>query len=84
MAEDNDLQGLIGAFQLECRGCNKAGGKVLSEENAESVVVKVYKDGSSEPLCRYLKKDAHLYKCIALSLDKESQDNGHCPQKSSG
>jgi len=43
---------VITAFNIGCSGCDSNGRPVLREK--EPVIVKVYKNGASQVLCRYL------------------------------
>jgi len=48
------LNELLNSYQIPCRGVDEKGNRVFSEEQAEPVVVKVYRNGKTEALCRYL------------------------------
>jgi len=76
---------LATALKIDCKGVSLETVETLGEnreisvsalkskEVEEAVIVKVYKDGRSEPLCKYLSEG----KCTADSLNPENQ--GYCP-----
>lgn len=44
----------IGSHRIDCRGIDEGDKKVLKKSEAEPVIVRIYHDGKSLPLCRYL------------------------------
>lgn len=85
--EKPQLELLLATHEFNCRGADKAGNLVLPEDNAEFVIVKVYKDGMTRPLCRYL-----AWSCIAPRCNPELKENvslreddfGVCPYATKG
>ncbi|UCG95531.1 MAG: hypothetical protein JSV92_00570 [archaeon] len=70
-------KGLIGSHKIKCCGINSLGNEVFDKKLAEDVIVKVYKDGHSEPLCRYnIDKEG---KCDAVF--NPTDEPGFCPYK---
>jgi len=53
--EKQKLEGLVKAHLLKCQGVRSADDRspVLDKKEAVQVVVKVYKDGKSTPLCNF-------------------------------
>lgn len=53
------------AFQIQCSGANKNGSSCfLADEEKEPVIIKVYENGLTVPLCRYAHiSDSRLMKC---------------------
>jgi len=72
------LEGLLKTYLIKCKGIDENENPVLSDEQKEMVIVKVYRNGHSIPLCRYLSGDNDNH-CSA-SLNKDNK--GFCPYRS--
>jgi len=77
MDKKKKLEGIAGTHLIECRGINSDKKPVLSDNKKETVIVKIYKNGHSIPICRYL-DGMNDNKCYASS--KET-DYGFCPYR---
>jgi len=62
MAE-NDLLRLVGSHVIQCSGADHDGKPVLLEGRPEQVIVKLYENGKTEPLCRYFEPDCVAPRC---------------------
>jgi hypothetical protein len=83
MAE-NELEGLLASHQIQCRGASAghAPAPVFPEEEAESIIVNVYKDGKTQVLCRYMEPRRVIPRCNPEGriLGSEAEDVlGVCP-----
>lgn len=82
--EIEKLEVLLSAFQIKCRGIDKNNKHVFSENEAEQAVIKVYKNGRTESLCRCKLYDfgaegrcnPHLNK---IDVSSAKEDFGFCP-----
>jgi len=77
MEEKSQLRGLESSYLIKCRGVSKKEIWPLSEEAAEQVIVKVYRDGHTIPVCRYLEGDSD--DICSAALDEE--DRTFCPYR---
>lgn len=68
---EEELEGLLTAFQICCRGASRNESLVFPKDKAETVIVKVYKDGKTEALCRYLE-----HGCVAPRCNPERVVSG--------
>lgn len=79
MSENEQLRYILfKAWETECRGNNLENAQILSEKDKIGVLVRVYKDGHTEPICKYLSgnfKD----KCNVSRL--EEAEKGFCPYR---
>ncbi len=86
MAEDK-LEGLLNSHVIQCRGASRNESPVFPEDKSETIVVKVYKNGKTEPLCRYLESGCVAPRCnperIRIGMGAETEDClGVCPYSS--
>ena len=72
------LEGLLRTYSIKCNGIDKNGLLVLDDKMQEKVIVKIYRDGKSMPLCRYLSGD-NENRCSAPLND---EDKGFCQYRS--
>ena len=79
---EKKLEGLLSSYSVKCRGTDCDSKKVLPKGDAEQVIVKVYRNGASEPLCRYL-SGSNSDKCKATNTEDETQI-GFCVYKTFG
>jgi len=69
-----NLVKLVTAFQIKCRGVDKDGTECFGETRAPEVIVKVYEDGHTEPLCRCLTKGAVVPRCNPNNINYSTED----------
>lgn len=83
MAED-ELEGLLNSHVVPCRGASRNESPVFPAEGAETVIVKVYKNGKTEPLCRYLQLGCVTPRCNPerRSMSEGEDGLGVCPYSS--
>jgi len=84
MTEEQPLEVLLNSYQLGCRGAAKDRKPVLPQDKAEPIIVKVYKDGKIEPLCRYVEIGCVAPRCNpelkeGLFTRFTEDDLGVCP-----
>lgn len=72
------LEGLLKTYSVKCRGIDKNNFPVLNDEQKEHIIVKVYRNGKSEPLCRYITGDDEDH----CSAPRYKGNKGFCPYKS--
>jgi len=76
MTKTKSLDLLISSHLIACRGINCNNNPLLPKENAEPVIVNIYKNGTSSPLCRYY--SGRDKKC---SVHHNDESQGRCPYK---
>lgn len=67
--EPTELEGLLETREKECKGVDEDNKPVFSKGTEEIVIIKIYKDGRTYPLCRYLLDDI---KCNPTLVNTES------------
>jgi len=73
----DDLKTIVASHDIECLGCNSDRDDVF-EEGGEDVVVLVFKDGMTKPLCKYYQEN--INHCTALGNKPDERKNwGICP-----
>jgi len=78
MDKKKKLEGIANAIPKKCRGNDINDKSVLPRWRKEEIIVKVYRDGHSIPLCKYISGDSDN-KCSAPSNTK---NHGYCPYRS--
>ena len=68
---------LVNTHVVKCRGRDKEENPVLAEGEAEEVIVKVYADGHTIPLCRHYYNYYEYGQC-RLGKQEVSGDNPFC------
>ncbi len=80
MTQNKKLDEIVNSYLINCRGIEYGKGgqgnvivlSILSKENAEPVIIKIYKSGKSVPLCKY------LYDNLCIEPEN-TNDQGKCP-----
>ena len=76
---------VVASFHFQCRAASKEGRPVLPNDQAEPIIVNVYRDGTSIPLCRYLSSGMSPYGICNPDLRKgigfqiPDSEFGSCP-----
>ncbi len=69
---------IINSHRVECQGVNRNNRKAFIR--AENVIVKIYKSGRSEPLCRYFKLVSDFHVCNPMNIKSDDiMEFGDCP-----
>ena len=84
MTGKQPLEILLSSYEFKCLGANKSRKPIFLQEQAEPVILKVYKDGKTEPLCRYVEMGCVAPRCNpklieGLSIRFTEDDLGICP-----
>jgi len=69
----NKLQEIAYSHEFECNAVDASGNWVFNQNNAEEVVLLVYRDGLTWPLCRCY--DSKTSKCKA---EEDEENRGFC------
>ncbi|MFH0948905.1 MAG: hypothetical protein V1802_00275 [Candidatus Aenigmatarchaeota archaeon] len=70
---------LIDSYRLNCRGTDKDGKHAFPKEEAEPVIIKVYRNGKTNPLCRYAELGCIAQRCNPeLKIGVHEDELGVC------
>lgn len=84
MENKKELEKLLTSHQLNCTARNLDGKPFFTPNNAEPVIIKVYNNGETIPLCRYSFHGV-VWRCNPSLKRVETEDELHvCPYYSKG
>ena len=83
------LEGLLNSYQFRCEGIDKEGHPVFPEGQGEPIIVKVYRNGKTRPVCRYLEVQCNPPRCNPESegiptVNISKKEFGCCPYVTKG
>jgi hypothetical protein len=72
MAIENKV---IAVEKISCRGLTNIGESAFDNENSQPVIVKVYEDGTSTPLCPCFSEDTGRGRCNYQFLNDDIEES---------